>query len=221
MPRSDRLFEILKRLRDEQVHRAQDLAAHFGVSTRTIWRDMEALVASGVPVEGTRGAGYRITQAIALPPLTLTQAELEAMTLGLAVVSQASDTRLKEAAGTLGAKLDTALPEVGIAQADAWKVAPSPFADPTRMLAHMPLLRSAIQARQKVRITYTSNAGAISNRVLRPLKLELWGKLWVLSAWCETHGGFDDFRLDLMDSAEALPELFVDEAGKRLEDRPI
>lgn len=218
MRRTDRLFDIIQILRDGKLHRAQDIANRLEVSTRTIYRDMDTLTASGVPVQGERGVGYMITEAISLPPLTLTAPELEALNLGLAIVAQAADETLKSAADTLAAKVDAVLPAQTIAEADAWKFAVYPFADPTRNLSHMPLLRSAIKARQKVRLTYTSRAGAVTARVIRPLHMEYWGRVWTLTAWCELRAAFRVFRLDLIESAEALPELFVDEPGKTIAD---
>lgn len=218
MRRTDRLFDIIQILRDGKLHRAQDIAARLEVSTRTIYRDMDTLTASGVPVEGERGVGYMITEAISLPPLTLTVAELEALNLGLAIVEEAADDTLKSAATTLAEKIDAVLPAQTIAEAEAWKFAVYPFADPTRNLTHMPLLRSAIKARQKVRLTYTSRTGTVTARVIRPLHMEYWGRVWTLTAWCELRAGFRVFRLDLIDVADALPDLFVDEPGKRLAD---
>jgi len=218
MRRSDRLFDIIQILRDGHLHRAQDIASRLEVSIRTIYRDMDTLVASGVPVQGERGVGYMITEDITLPPLNLTVAELEALNLGLAVVAQAADETLKAAADTLAGKIEAVLPTRTVAEADAWKFAVYPFADATRNLSHMPLLRSAIKARQKVRLTYTSRKGAVTGRVIRPLHMEYWGHVWTLTAWCEMRNDFRVFRLDLMESTEALPELFVDEPGKRIED---
>lgn len=218
MRRTDRLFDIIQILRDGKLHRAQDIADRLEVSVRTIYRDMETLMASGVPVEGERGVGYMITEAISLPPLTLTVAELEALNLGLAVVGQAADDTLKTAAETLGDKIDAVLPAQTIAQADAWKFAVYPFADPARNLSHMPLLRAAIKARQKVRLTYTSRDAAVTSRTIRPLHMEYWGRVWTLTAWCELRAAFRVFRLDLIETAEALPALFVDEPGKTLAD---
>ena len=218
MRRTDRLFDIIQILRDGKLHRAQDMAARLEVSVRTIYRDMETLMASGVPVEGERGVGYMITEAISLPPLTLSVAELEALNLGLAIVGEAADDTLKAAAETLAEKIDAVLPAQTIAEAERWKFAVYPFADPTRNLAHMPLLRAAIRARQKVRLTYTSRDGAVTSRVIRPLHMEYWGRVWTLTAWCELREAFRVFRLDLIDRAEALPDLFVEEPGKRLAD---
>lgn len=218
MRRADRLFDILQRLRDGHLHRAQDLADALGVSLRTIYRDMDTLVASGVPVTGARGVGYRITQAITLPPLSLSPDELEALNLGIAIVSEAADPTLKAAAQTLGDKLDAVLDERGIADADAWKFATYPFADAVRGFALMPTLRAAIRARQKLRLSYHSKGNRISTRTVRPLHMEYWGRVWTLTAWCEMRAGFNAFRVDLIQSADALPELFVDEPGKRLSD---
>lgn len=218
MRRTDRLFDIIQILRDGNLHRAQDIAARLEVSVRTIYRDMDTLTASGVPVEGERGVGYMITEAISLPPLTLSVAELEALNLGLAIVAQAADDKLKAAADTLADKVDAVLPAQTIAQADAWKFAVYPFADPTRNLTHMPLLRAAIKARQKVRLTYTSREGVVTSRVIRALHMEYWGRVWTLTAWCELRGAFRVFRLDLIEATEALQDLFVDEPGKRLVD---
>jgi predicted DNA-binding transcriptional regulator YafY len=218
MRRTDRLFDIIQILRDGKLYRAQDIADRLEVSTRTIYRDMDTLSASGVPIEGERGVGYMITQAISLPPLTLTASELEALNLGLAIVGQAADDALKMAAETLADKIDAVLPAQTIAEAEAWKFAVYPFADPTRNLTHMPLLRSAIKARQKVRLTYTSRENAVTSRVIRPLHMEYWGRVWTLTSWCELRNGFRVFRLDLVESAEALPDLFVDEPGKTLAD---
>ena len=218
MPRSDRLFQLLRLLQDGALHRADDIAARLNVSVRTVYRDMDRLVGSGVPVVGARGVGYRMAYAITLPPLQLSAKELEALNLGLAIVAQAADETLQTAADTLTEKIDAVLPAQSMAAAQAWQSVLSPFADPTRNLTHLSLLRSAIKARQKVALTYTGPQGNVSRRKVRPLHLDYRGRVWALTGWCDTQDRFDIFRLDLIDSAEALPELFGDEPGKRLAD---
>ncbi|WP_300055701.1 YafY family protein [uncultured Roseobacter sp.] len=218
MRRTDRLFDIIQILRDGKLHRAQDIAARLEVSTRTIYRDMDTLVASGVPVEGERGVGYMITEAISLPPLNLTVAELEALNLGMAIVAEAADPDLKAAALSLAEKVDAVLPTQTIADADQWKFAVYPLADAARGFAHMPTLRAAIRAKQKLRLTYTSKDARVTTRIIRPLHMEYWGRIWTLTSWCELRDDFRVFRVDLIQTAEALPELFVDEPGKTLAD---
>lgn len=214
----DRLVGLIDIMRDGRVYRADDLAARLAVSVRTIYRDMEKLGSSGVPVAGTRGEGYRITPAITLPPLTLTPEELEALNLGLAVAAQVADPQLQAAAETLAAKFDAALPSETIAEGEAWKQALHPFGDATRAFTHLPVLRAAVQARQKLQIGVLDADGVAHSRVVRPLRVENWSRFWLLTAWCEGAMDFATFRLDLIESAEALPELFVDEPGKTLAD---
>ena len=55
MRRADRLFKIVQRLRQQRVTTARELATEFGLSERTIYRDIQDLATSGVPVEGESG----------------------------------------------------------------------------------------------------------------------------------------------------------------------
>ena len=94
MRRTDRLFDLIQILRDGKLHRASDMAAALEVSTRTIWRDMATLIASGLPVEGERGVGYILSAPITLPPVALTRDEMEALRLGVQLVASAADPSL-------------------------------------------------------------------------------------------------------------------------------
>jgi predicted DNA-binding transcriptional regulator YafY len=218
MRRTDRLFDIIQILRDGKLHRAQDIADRLEVSVRTIYRDMDTLVASGVPVEGERGVGYMVREQITLPPLNLTPAELEALNLGMAIVAEAADPDLQAAAESLAEKIDAVLPTQVVAEADTWKFAVYPFADAARGLAHMAPIRAAIKSRQKLRLSYRRIDGVLTERTIRPLHMEYWGRVWTLTAWCELREGFRVFRIDLIESVAPLPEIFADEPGKRLDD---
>lgn len=216
MRRSDRLFKTLRLLQSGKLTRAQDIADALQVSVRTVYRDMDTLAASGVPVEGARGVGYKLTEATTLPPMTFTPAELEALNLGLAIVMEAADPDLRSAALSLADKIDAGLPTQAVSDTDQWKFANSTFADTARGFAHMPTLRAAIRARQKLRLGYFSPQGVLEDRIVRPLQIEYLGRIWTLTTWCEEALAHEVFRVDLIHSAEALPELFVDEPGKTL-----
>ena len=136
----------------------------------------------------------------------------------MAIVAEVADPELKAAAESLAAKVDAVLPVETVTEADAWKFAVYPFADAARGFTWMPTLRAAIKARQKLALRYRRIDETLTERVIRPLHMEYWGRVWTLTAWCETRGDFRVFRVDLIEGAEALPELFVDEPGKRLQD---
>jgi predicted DNA-binding transcriptional regulator YafY len=218
MRRTDRLFDLVTALRDGRLHRAQDLAERLEVSVRTIYRDMETLQASGIPVTGERGVGYMLTAPVTLPPLNLTLLELEALELGMAVVAEAADPELQKAARSLSAKIDAVIPADRAPPKEGWGFAVYPFADAARGFRHMPSLRAAIRARQKLDLAYRDGEGRSSSRVIRPLQLEYWGRVWTLTAWDETRNDFRTFRVDRIEALTARPELFVDEPGKSLAD---
>ncbi|RYH02778.1 HTH domain-containing protein [Salipiger sp. IMCC34102] len=214
MKRTDRLMTLIQTLRTGGLHQAEALARRTGVHVRTIYRDMETLAASGVPVEGARGIGYRITADVTLPPLNLTTAEVEALTIGLAVVAESREAELAAAARSLNAKLTAVLPEQ-TGEASARALAIYPFAQAARGFQHLPALRKAVRARQRVQVTLGDRTAT-----LRPLRLDYWGRLWTLAAWNETARRFEDLRLDRITQLRPLPGLFVDEPGKTLADRP-
>ena len=218
MKRTDRLFDLIQILRDGRLHRAEDLAQKLGVSIRTIYRDMDTLVASGVPIAGERGLGYMATAAITLPPLNLSLTELEALHLGMAIVGEAADDELRRAAASLSAKIDAVLPEDRRTPPTAWGFAVYPFADAAKGFQHMPAIRAALRARQKLLIAYQKDDGTPSQRVIRPLQLDYWGRVWTVTAWCELRNDFRVFRIDRIETLRVLPQLFVDEAGKTLAD---
>ncbi|MBU2993786.1 HTH domain-containing protein [Octadecabacter sp. 1_MG-2023] len=209
MRRADRLMNLIRHLRDGDLHRAADLARAMEVSLRTIYRDMDTLAASGVPIEGERGTGYRVTAAITLPPLNLSMAELEALHVSLAAMGQAQDPDLAAAASSLAAKLDGVLPEMNAPNT----LAVYPFADAARGFQHLPKIRAAIRARQKLSLSIAGR-----DRTVRPLQLDYWGRLWTCVVWCDTTRKFDDLRIDQITGMRVLPSLFVEEDGKRLID---
>jgi predicted DNA-binding transcriptional regulator YafY len=213
MRRADRLMQLVQILRDGTLHRASDLARATNVSLRTIYRDMETLAASGVPIEGERGIGYRVTAAITLPPLNLTMTEMEALHIGLSAVSHSDDVELSAAARALSSKLDAVMPEDRSRAPSGYGFAIYPFADAARGFQHLPSLRQAVRTRQKLELVMQDET-----RTVRPLQLDYWGRLWTCVVWCERRSDFDEIRVDQISSLRILPSLFVDEPGKALRD---
>jgi len=88
-----------------------------------------------------------------------------------------------------------------------------PFADAARGFQHLPRIRQAIRAQQKLDLTHDGRS-----RTVRPLALDYWGRLWTVVVWCETAREFDELRVDQISALRILPSLFVEEEGKRLSD---
>lgn len=215
MRRTDRLFELIQILRDGRLHTARDMADRLEVSTRTLWRDMATLIASGLPVEGERGLGYILREPITLPPLTLTPEETEALALAMRLLAQGADPSLAPAAARLSAKIAAALPASRRAHADppVWVF---PGAEALAAARHLPDLRRAIRLSERLRIDYTDAEGHVTRRSIRPLQLEFWGRVWTLATWCETKGDFRSFRVDRITALHATGETAPQETGRDL-----
>lgn len=171
----ERLAALVARLRTGGDHSASALAAALNVTPRTIWRDVDTLRENGVPVTGTRGRGYSMEDSAALPPLHLSLAEIEALHLALAVLSDATDPGLAAAAVSLADKFDAALPENAPGAAD-WGFALHPFASGNEGAAHVPLLREAIREKKLLRLTRQGGAPEL----ITPKSLTYVGRAWRL-----------------------------------------
>ncbi len=191
MPRQDRLHRLIQTLRDGRLHRAGDLAVAFGVSARTIWRDMATLAASGLPVEGEPGLGYILRAPVTLPPMVLTGPELLALRAGIAAVAGGEDAGLARAARTLGAKIGTVTPG---APGDLF----DPLAEDPAPQRHLPVLRAAIRARAWLQAAYVGDDGAEVALTFRPLALALDDRLRVVKAQVRGEEGARALRVDRM-----------------------
>ncbi|MEP3298391.1 MAG: YafY family protein [Pseudoruegeria sp.] len=216
--RTDRLFELIQIMRDGQLHLARDIAAQLSISQRTVYRDMDTLIDAGLPIEGERGVGYTMTTPISIPPLHLTPLELEALHVGLAIVQQTADRELQAGARSFASKIESVVPKNRSAPPMGWDTAVYPFAEALLGFDHMPLLRQAIRQKRKIWLDYKDEEGRRSQRMIRPLQLEYWGRVWSCPAWCERQKGFQSFRVDQMHSVELTSARFREENGKAYPD---
>ncbi|QEW18324.1 HTH domain protein [Marinibacterium anthonyi] len=209
MRKSTRLFELIQILRAaRRPVTADELGERLGVSARTIYRDIAALQAMRTPIEGEAGLGYVMRRGYDLPPLNFDQDEIEALRVGLAMLSRTGDSALVQAAGRIGKKIDALQDPV-----DWLKVsAPgAPLDDPELGCVPKSLLRTAIREERKIEITYRDETGAETRRILRPVALLYYQDCVVLAAWCELRAGFRCFRTDRIWAYCLLDDRFVGE----------
>lgn len=93
MNKTDRLLAIVLELQYRQVVRAEDLAARFETSVRTIYRDIQALSEAGLPITGTTGTGYSLMEGLFLPPISFTIEEAVILLIGTEFIEQRFDDR--------------------------------------------------------------------------------------------------------------------------------
>ncbi|MEJ1171201.1 helix-turn-helix transcriptional regulator [Variovorax sp. CCNWLW235] len=218
MRRADRLFQLVQIIRGRRLTTAAFLAQRLEVSERTVYRDVADLQHQGVPIEGEAGVGYRLGAGFELPPLMFSQEEASALVAAARLAQSWVDPVLARNIETGLGKILSVLPAAARVSAEALALyAPALGLDDT-IRARLQILREAVEAHQKLRLSYRDVSGDASERTVRPLGCFYWGKVWTLSTWCELRSDFRGFRLDRMDAVDVLPERFRDEAGKTLAD---
>jgi predicted DNA-binding transcriptional regulator YafY len=217
MRRTDRLFELIQLFRSQSFWRGADLAERLEISVRTLYRDIDTLVTSGVPIEGERGVGYILREPIFLPPLTLTEDELQALQLGAEIIRKAADESLANAARTLLTKINGVVPPRHQNRNFLAGMSVLPHR-PVARLPHLAAVRRAIADKRVLTIGYSSLSDTTSTRTIRPLNVAFWGQVWTLTAWCELRSDFRHFRVDRIVECAETGAVFVDEPGKTLAD---
>ena len=217
MRRSDRLFDIIQRLRTARAPvTASALAEELEVTARTVYRDIAALQGSRVPIEGAAGIGYVLRRGYDLPPLMFTEDELEAVLVGMRLLRRTRDTGLQAAADSVLSKLASVLPGPLRAQLDAppFLVSEGQVLEPQAI--SLAELRVAIREARKLRILYRDSSGAGSARVIRPVALEYYVEVTLVCAWCELRNDYRHFRADRIEHAAVLPDSFAAERERLL-----
>ncbi len=118
MNRTDRLLAIVLELQARKRQRAEELAATFETSKRTIYRDVQALCEAGVPVAAVPGQGYSLVEGYFLPPLAFNPDEAIMLLLGSEFMAQNFDAQYRAAAQSASRKIEAVLTEKLHAEVD-------------------------------------------------------------------------------------------------------
>ena len=219
MRKAERLNEIVHHLRRmHQAVTADTLAALFEVSPRTIYRDIQDLMDSGIPITGEAGVGYVIDKQYHLPPIMFDADEIEAIALGIGMVSNWTDAAFARKAKSAYEKIQATLTAPMIHELTQISTfsAPSRYKIPWKV--NFTEVRECIRRKQFVTFSYLDLSDQLTERTIRPLALISFSPIWLLAGWCEMRQNFRNFRLDRISDFSASPQRFRDEKGKALSD---
>jgi predicted DNA-binding transcriptional regulator YafY len=208
------MFEIVQLLRSARSPlTAAMIAARLEVTTRTVYRDIAALQAARVPIEGAAGIGYVMRSGYDLPPLMFSPEELDAITVGLALIGRTGDRSLETAGESAMAKIGAVMPNLSLSPnevrlfASSWHAIPDPAVD-------MRLLRDAIRRDRKLKLCYRDGAGSLTERIILPLALFYYIDGVILATFCELRQDFRHFRHDRIESCKPMDAFFSDRASR-------
>ncbi len=217
MRRADRLFQIVQYLRGGRLVTATNLAEWLEVSERTIYRDIADLQSTGVPIDGEAGVGYLMRDGYDLPPLMFSRDEIVALVAGARLIRAWGGAAMARAAEEALVKIEAVLPDTERARANRVQIHAIANEMTPVVRARIDALERAVEDRQRLALAYLDAEARPTRRVVRPLGLWFWGKVWTLVAWCELRDDFRMFRLDRIADMEDSGAFRL-ERGKTLAD---
>jgi len=218
MRRADRLFQLIQHLRHDRAVTAKYLAEQLEVSERTVYRYVQDLSLSGVPITGEAGVGYMLMRGFQLSPLMFNESELAALVIGARMVQSWTDHHLAQAAARALDKITHVIPEQLRPEIERKDVIVPNFSQPLEAPNQLSVLRGAIRNQQVVRFQYTSLDEQSSDREVNPLGLLFWGKVWTLIGWCLLRNDFRQFRIDRMSTTNVQSKRFKLTSGQTMQD---
>ena len=208
--RLERLTAILTQLQTKRLTTATALAEKFGVSVRTIYRDIRSLERSGVPVITEEGKGYTLMEGYRLQPVSFTENEANALVLAEQLVLKNKDTSFirdyGDAIDKIKAVLKHGLKDKVNLLAERTRFSQNIHRE--RNSSHLSALQFALTNFILVRIAYTNEHQKASARIIEPFALLSTQDNWLLVAWCRLRKEFRYFRLDRIKQLELLTETF-------------
>lgn len=211
MNRIDRLFGILTLLQSKKFVTAEKISEKFGISVRTVYRDIKALCEQGIPVSFEQNKGYFIVQGYFLPPVSFSSEEASSLLLMEGLVSAFSDKSIhghySSALNKIKAVLRTSQKEKLEALSNNIRLQlPSCI---NNDFDYLTILQEAISTRKIVELEYKNNNNEVSLRRVEPIGLIFYAFSWHLIGWCYMRGDYRDFKIVRILKVKNTGEPFV------------
>ncbi|MCG3208211.1 MAG: hypothetical protein FOGNACKC_01813 [Anaerolineae bacterium] len=215
MNRIDRLLGYLLMFHSRDLLRAQDFAAEFEISERTVYRDIQALCEVGVPIMAMPGEGYRLMEGYYLPPVMFSQAEARALSVAVEMFTGlAAEGETKQAARLALEKIRAILPKATLAQIEAlqavigfYTVNRTPLNLDDKKFVQ---LQQAVHQRRVVHLRYHAlHSNDVTERDVEPLHLGYVDHGWILTGYCRLRQEERHFRLERIDRYTVKTETFM------------
>jgi predicted DNA-binding transcriptional regulator YafY len=214
MNRVDRLMATVVHLQSRRVVRAEDIAAHFEISVRTVYRDLVALNEAGIPVVAEPGVGYSLLKGYHLPPIMFTVEEASALSFGGKLVEHLTDASLRKQMESALLKIRSVLPlerrdYLDRLERSTTVVSPGSASTPRLSSETLIPLQRALAERRVLSMDYQgAQRPGITRRDVEPLGLVYYADNWHLIGYCRLRHDVRDFRTDRIRQLQVRTELF-------------
>lgn len=203
--KTSRMFSILIYLLQKQKVSAEELATTFEVSTRTIYRDMDALSSMGIPIISYLGknGGFTLIDNYQLDRFTFNEEEKKILIEGLSLQNELFNHHNHS---TLLRKIEL-LKENKEADPSTFSISTSTLHRETienETKDKIKKVLSSIEQENKIRISYVSQTANMTSRIILPLKLHFMNGSWYVEAFCEFKEALRLFKLTRIRSMEVI-----------------
>jgi predicted DNA-binding transcriptional regulator YafY len=197
MNRIDRLFGILVLLQSKKYVTAEAISGKFGISVRTVYRDVKALCEQGIPVSFEQHRGYFIVQGYFLPPVSFSFEEAGALLLMENLVYGFSDRSVHKNYSSALNKIKTVLRSSQKEKLEllAKNIRLQLPACINNDFDYLTILQDAISTKNIVEMEYKNNNNEVSKRIVEPIGLIFYAFSWHAIGWCHTRQDYRDFKI--------------------------
>jgi predicted DNA-binding transcriptional regulator YafY len=210
--RISRLTAILTLLQSKRILTSTTLAEKFGVSIRTIYRDIKVLEQAGVPILTEDGKGYALMDGYRIPPVMFTEDEANALITIEQVVMKNRDSSLINAYGEAINKIKAVLLYATKHKVEllANRIAVSPAISSANTSNSLTAIQNALTSFRVLDITYQSaSKNEITERNIEPFALYYTlQENWSLIAFCRLRKDYRMFNLDRITRIAQLDKSF-------------
>ncbi|GLB52269.1 transcriptional regulator [Neptunitalea chrysea] len=209
-PRITRLTAIVTDLQSQCITTAKSLAIKYGVSVRTIYRDIRTLENSGIPIITEEGKGYSLMEGYKLPPVMFTEDEANALITVAQMIEHNSDVSLIENYNNAITKIKSVLQYSQKEKTDLlsdriWVRNNASANNPAKYLI---TIQAALTNFQLLDIAYNSLENNFTHRIVEPFAIYSTQGNWLLIAFCRLRNEFRTFRIDLIQQLSVLNDRF-------------
>ncbi|MDX3774155.1 YafY family protein [Chromatiaceae bacterium AAb-1] len=206
MNRVDRLLALILYMQSRRYCTAEMMAGHFGLSVRTIYRDLAALAEAGVPILAETGLGYRLMKGYLLPPVNFSEQEAMALSTGLLLAQRMTSQSYIQLMQSALDKVKSVLPNDARTRLERLASAMATSLSDPPLQADLSLLQQAIAHQRLVQFSYQTADWQYSERQVEPAGLLYYLGRWHFIGWCRLRGAYRDFRTDRISQLNLLSE---------------
>jgi predicted DNA-binding transcriptional regulator YafY len=201
----NRLLEIVLTLLNKETTTAKELANRFGVSTRTIYRDIDILSTAGIPVYTNKGSGGGISllENYALNRALITEHERDNLLLALRTLQATKYPEIETILGKIGALFKNATPS------DWVRIELSPWGSGPNAENKLLDIKRAILEHRVIACDYIDTNGIRSHRNIEPMQLLFKSQAWYLNGYCRTRCDIRAFRISSIKDLVITDEVFT------------